>query len=120
MEGAIAAGVCERPCGHFRFAAVIKGSPFVDFVRAEFREANGLDAEINIAKYREGNGQHNRPTKVPGKYNLRNVTLKWGVFDTDDSDDICFGTTVLEECTHRAAYCGPSGSTRTGDRSSES
>ena len=48
-----------------------------------FQEVSGLDAEAQIIEYRHGNSPVFSPIKMPGIMKYSNVTMKKGVFTTD-------------------------------------
>jgi phage tail-like protein len=49
-----------------------------------FQEVSGLDAEAQIIEYRSGNSKEFAPVKMPGLKKFSNVTMKKGVFKSDN------------------------------------
>lgn len=56
-------------------------------VTAGFSEVSGLNAEVTVAEYRNGNDTVNYVTKVPGMNKSGDVTLKRGVIGADNLYD---------------------------------
>jgi phage tail-like protein len=50
-----------------------------DQVDAGFSDVSGLNAEVTIAEYRNGNSKVNHVTKIPGIHKAGDVTLKRGI-----------------------------------------
>ncbi|PPD33526.1 MAG: phage tail protein [Methylomonas sp.] len=50
-----------------------------DQVDAGFSDVSGLNAEVTIAEYRNGNSKVNHVSKIPGIHKSGDVTLKRGV-----------------------------------------
>lgn len=48
-------------------------------VDAGFSDVSGLNAEVTIAEYRNGNSKVNHVTKIPGIHKAGDVTLKRGI-----------------------------------------
>lgn len=48
-------------------------------VDAGFSDVSGLNAEVTIAEYRNGNSKINHVTKIPGIHKAGDVTLKRGI-----------------------------------------
>jgi len=53
-------------------------------VQGGFSEVSGLNAEVTIAKYRNGNAPVNYVTKVPAIHKAGDVTLKRGVIGSEN------------------------------------
>jgi len=49
-----------------------------------FSEVSGLNAEVTVAEYRNGNAKANYVTKIPGINKAGDVTLKRGVIGADN------------------------------------
>ena len=49
-----------------------------------FSEVSGLNAEVTVAEYRNGNAQVNYVTKIPAVHKAGDVTLKRGVIGADN------------------------------------
>jgi phage tail-like protein len=50
-----------------------------DKVDAGFSDVSGLNAEVTVAEYRNGNSKVNHVSKIPGIHKAGDVTLKRGV-----------------------------------------
>jgi len=50
-----------------------------------FQEVSGLEAEAQIIEYRAGNSKIFAPIKMPGLQKVGNVTMKKGIFVTDQN-----------------------------------
>jgi phage tail-like protein len=68
----------ETPYGVFNYLVNIPGTGEGDFAGG-FSEVSGLNAEVTIAEYRNGNAKTNYVTKVPAIIKAGDVTLKRGV-----------------------------------------
>lgn len=68
----------ETPYSAFNFLVEIEAGQGQE-VTAGFAEVSGLNAEVTIAEYRNGNAPTNYVTKVPGIHKAGDVTLKRGV-----------------------------------------
>jgi phage tail-like protein len=55
-----------------------------DLAEATFQEVSGLDAEAQIIEYRHGNSPDFSTIKMPGIKKYGNVTLKKGIFKSDN------------------------------------
>ncbi len=53
-------------------------------VQGGFSEVSGLNAEVTVAEYRNGNAPANYVTKVPGIHKAGDVTLKRGVVGAEN------------------------------------
>jgi len=51
---------------------------------AAFSEVSGFDASIDVIEYREGDDALNSPRKMPGLTKYGNVTLKWGMTNSNN------------------------------------
>jgi phage tail-like protein len=49
-----------------------------------FSDVSGLNTEIHISEYRDGNEAESHVRKVPGSHKVGDVTLKRGVVDSSD------------------------------------
>ena len=68
----------ETPYSAFNFQVEIEAGQGED-VRAGFAEVSGLNAEVTIAEYRNGNARTNYVSKIPGIHKAGDVTLKRGI-----------------------------------------
>ena len=69
----------ETPYSSFNFLVELGGGPPGTDFRAGFSEVSGLNTEITVAEYRNGNDNVNHVRKVPGVFKSGDVTLKRGV-----------------------------------------
>ena len=67
-----------HPYGAFNFLVNIDGGEML----GGFSDVSGLETEITIAEYRNGNERENHVRKVPGIHKVGDVTLKRGVIDS--------------------------------------
>ena len=51
--------------------------------QAKFSECSGLDATVEPVEYREG-GDNTTVRKLPGRATYSDITLKWGLTDSDE------------------------------------
>jgi len=68
----------ETPYSAFNFQVELEPGQGSE-VQAGFAEVSGLNAEVTVAEYRNGNAAVNYVTKVPGIHKAGDVTLKRGV-----------------------------------------
>jgi phage tail-like protein len=68
----------ETPYSAFNFLVELEPGQGAE-VQAGFAEISGLNAEVTVAEYRNGNAPVNYVTKVPGIHKAGDVTLKRGV-----------------------------------------
>lgn len=61
--------------------------------RFGFSEVSGLDAELEVIEYREGNSPEHTVTKMPGMKKYSELTFKRGIF-TGDNDFWAWWNTV--------------------------
>jgi len=69
------------PLSKFYFQVTGLGGSGVNY----FHEVSGLDTETQIIEYRHGNSNVFSPIKMPGLAKVGNVTLKKGVFVSDNT-----------------------------------
>lgn len=68
----------ETPYSAFNYVVELEPGQG-DQVDAGFSDVSGLNAEVTIAEYRNGNSKVNHVTKIPGIHKAGDVTLKRGV-----------------------------------------
>ncbi len=73
----------ETPYSAFNFLVELEAGQGQEIV-AGFSEVSGLNAEITVAEYRNGNAAVNYVTKVPGINKSGDVTLKRGVIGAEN------------------------------------
>lgn len=64
-----------------------------------FQEVTGLDSEAQIIEYRAGNSAIFAPIKMPGLQKVGNVTMKKGIFVTDQTLWTWFSSIVMNTIT---------------------
>ncbi len=67
-----------------------------------FQEITGLDSEVQVIEYRAGNSKSFAPIKMPGLAKVGNVTMKKGIFVTDNALWSWFSSismNTIERCT---------------------
>lgn len=67
------------PYSAFNFQVNLGDSGDETSVEAGFSEVSGLNAEVTVAEYRNGNDKANYVRKIPGIHKTGDVTLKRGV-----------------------------------------
>ena len=67
------------PYGAYRFVVEIDDLPV-----AAFAEVSGLDFEVDVIEYRDGNDKESTVRKIPGLRKYGNVILKRGVIASDE------------------------------------
>lgn len=70
--------MAEYPLPKFHFQVEWAGS------KVGFTECSGLDVETEIIEYRDGASPEYSKRKMPGMQKFSNITLKRGVFATDN------------------------------------
>src|SRR5688500_16356460 len=73
----------ENPNSGFNFLVDL-GTGDTTSIRAGFQEASGLNMEVTVAEYRNGNEGVNHVRKVNGIYKVGDVTLKRGLIGAMD------------------------------------
>jgi len=68
----------ETPYSAFNYVVELEPGQG-DQVDAGFSDVSGLNAEVTIAEYRNGNSKVNYVTKIPGIHKAGDVTLKRGI-----------------------------------------
>lgn len=64
-----------------------------------FQEVTGLDSEAQIIEYRAGNSAIFAPIKMPGLQKVGNVTMKKGIFVTDQTLWTWFSSIAMNTIT---------------------
>lgn len=60
------------------------GQPGPDKLLGGFSDVSGLNTEIHISEYRDGNETESHVRKIPGSHKVGDVTLKRGVVNSSD------------------------------------
>jgi phage tail-like protein len=69
--------------------------------RIGFTEATGLDKQVEIIEYREGNSPNYNKIKMPGLHKYSNITLKRGTMDGDKDFYLWINTVNLNKVERR-------------------
>jgi len=69
--------------------------------RLGFTEVSGLGVETEMIEYREGNSKEYSKTKMPGMQKFSNITLKRGVFKSDNDFYLWWNTVALNTIERR-------------------
>lgn len=72
------------PYGAFNFLVNLNGPIGEDQPLGGFSDVSGLNTELTVAEYRNGNEKRNRVRKVSGVYKVGDVTLKRGLVSSAD------------------------------------
>jgi phage tail-like protein len=73
----------DTPYGVFNYLVNL-GDGSEGEVQGGFSEVSGLNAEVTVAEYRNGNSAANYVTKIPAIHKAGDVTLKRGVIGADN------------------------------------
>jgi len=73
----------ETPYSVFNYLVNLDDGTESD-IAGGFSEVSGLNAEVTVAEYRNGNAQVNYVTKVPAVHKAGDVTLKRGVVGAEN------------------------------------
>ncbi len=68
----------DTPYSSFNFLVELEPGQGLD-LKAGFSEVSGLNTEMTVAEYRNGNDRVNHVRKIPGVFKSGDVTLKRGV-----------------------------------------
>ncbi len=72
------------PYGAFNFLVNLNGPVGEEQPLGGFSDASGLNTELTVAEYRNGNDKPNHVRKVPGIHKVGDVTLKRGLVNSKD------------------------------------
>jgi phage tail-like protein len=72
------------PYGAFNFLVTLNGPIGPEEPLGGFSDVSGLNAEITVAEYRNGNERENHVRKIPGISKTGDVTLKRGIVNSQD------------------------------------
>jgi phage tail-like protein len=73
----------DNPYGAFNYLVDLQTGD-TDSIRAGFQEVSGLNVEVTISEYRNGNEKTNRVRKVTAMYKVGDITLKRGLIASLD------------------------------------
>jgi phage tail-like protein len=88
--------MADYPIPKFHFQADWGG------VRIGFTEVSGLDAETEVIEYRDGASPEYSKRKIPGMQKYPNVTMKRGVFASDNDYFKWWNTVALNTVERRS------------------
>jgi phage tail-like protein len=66
-----------------------------------FSEVTGLDVEIEVIEYRDGASREYNKVKMPGMHKFSNITMKRGVFKSDNDYFAWWNTVQLNTIERR-------------------
>lgn len=72
------------PYSAFNFTVNLNGPHGPDEPQGGFSDCSGLNTEMTIAEYRNGNDREMHVRKIPGLHKVGDVTLKRGVINSKD------------------------------------
>ena len=72
------------PYPAFNFLVNLNGPVGPDEPLGGFSEVSGIQIDLTVAEYRNGNEKENHPRKVPGVHKINDVSLKRGVVNSQD------------------------------------
>ena len=87
--------MAEYPLPKFHFQVEWAGT------RIGFTEITGLDVETEIIEYRDGSMPEYSKTKMPGMQKFSNITMKRGVFASDNEFYAWWNTVALNTIERR-------------------
>ncbi len=85
----------EYPIPKFHFSVDWGGT------RIGFTEVSGLDVQLDVIEYREGNSPEYHKIKMPGMHKFSNITLKRGSFKGDNQYYEWLNTVKLNKIERR-------------------
>ena len=90
------------PYGAFNFLVNLNGPVGEEQPLGGFSDVSGLNTEITVAEYRNGNDKENHVRKVPGIHKVGDVTLKRGLVNSKDIWDWISATRTTGYAAKRA------------------
>ena len=72
------------PYGNFNFLVNLNGPVPAEDPLGGFSDVSGLNNEMTVSEYRNGNDKENHVRKIPGVHKVGDVTLKRGVVNSQD------------------------------------
>ena len=72
------------PLPAYNFTVDLSGPRDPDKLLGGFSDVSGLETDIHISEYRDGNEPEPHVRKIPGSHKVGDVTLKRGVVDSSD------------------------------------
>lgn len=90
------------PYGAFNFLVNLGGPIGEDQPLGGFSDVSGLNTELTIAEYRNGNEKQNHVRKVPGIHKVGDVTLKRGLVSSMDIWDWILKARQFEDDAKRS------------------
>lgn len=93
--------MADYPLPKFHFQVEWGEGGNTDEPDLRFTEVSGLDKEIEMIEYRDGNSPEYSKVKMPGMVKYSNVTLKRGMFVGLDSFESWYNTIVMNTVERR-------------------
>jgi phage tail-like protein len=90
------------PYGAFNFLVNLNGPVGEEQPLGGFSDVSGLNTEITVAEYRNGNDKENHVRKVPGMHKVGDITLKRGLVNSKDIWDWISATRTTGYAAKRA------------------
>jgi phage tail-like protein len=72
------------PLPAYNYTVNLNGPRSPNKLLGGFSDVSGLETDIHISEYRDGNEAEPHVRKIPGSYKVGDVTLKRGVVDSSD------------------------------------
>lgn len=72
------------PLPAYNYLVELNGPRHADEPLGGFSDVSGLETDIHISEYRDGNDPEPHVRKIPGSHKVGDVTLKRGVVDSSD------------------------------------
>src|ERR1700690_4373652 len=72
------------PYPSYNYLVDLKGPRKPDKLLGGFSDVSGLETDIHISEYRDGNEVQPHVRKIPGSHKVGDITLKRGVVDSSD------------------------------------
>ena len=93
--------MADYPLPKFHFQVEWGEGGNTDEPDLRFTEVSGLDREIEMIEYRDGNNPEYTKVKMPGMVKYSNVVLKRGMFQGLDSFETWYNTIVMNQVQRR-------------------
>lgn len=93
--------MADYPLTKFHFQVEWGEGGNTDEPDLRFTEVSGLDREIEMIEYRDGNNPEYSKVKMPGMVKYSNVVLKRGMFQGLESYEAWYNTIVMNQVQRR-------------------